>query len=138
MQEYDMNHFVIIVFSSIVLIGGGIIGYKFYQNDKLDAAVKAQEQAEKEALQKEFGNAELKVTSAEMNPIQENVDAAEEAVHVLPDRDEKQELLERVMAIKEEIKRIQEEEEEARLAALSNQIDQAKINLGISGSLNDE
>lgn len=124
--------FIIITAIFIVFAGGGTIGYKLYQDGKTEAAIEAKELAEKEALLKKFGNAESKVTSAEMNPIQENVDSAEEAVNLLPEGEEKRDLLERVIGVKNEINRILKEEEEARLAALRSQIDQAKMDLGIN------
>lgn len=126
--------FTIIVLSGLVLTSGGMIGYKFYQEEKGEAAIKTHQKAEGEAFQEVSGMAETKVISAEMNPKQENIEAAEEAVHSLPESEEKQKLLDRVAFVKEEFNRNLKVKEEARLAELKDDINQAKIALNIDHS----
>lgn len=128
------NKFVIIIFSGLVLAGAGAIGYQFSQKGEAKGTIKDQKTAENESFQKMIGDAESKVISAEMNPIQENIDAAEEAVALIPKSKEKQELLERVIMVKEEFIRLLEEKEEAHIADLRGKIEQAKIDLGIADS----
>jgi hypothetical protein len=123
----------IIVLSSVVLVGGGMIGYKFYQESKAEATAKDLKQAE-EGLQKEIRKAETKVISAEMNPIQENIEAAEAEIQLLTESEGKQALLERLGAVKEKFNSEVKAKEEARLAELREEINQAKIELGIDGS----
>jgi hypothetical protein len=124
----------IIVLSGLVLAGGGMIGYKFYQEDKSEAQIKTQQQAEKQAVQEGIVIAETKVISAEMNHTQENIEAAEVAVNLLAESEEKHKLLDRITIVKVEFNREQKAKEEARLAELRNEIDQAKILLGINES----
>jgi hypothetical protein len=126
--------FAIIVLSGLVLAGGGLIGYKFYQEEKREAVIEAHQKAEKEALQEAIEIAETRVNSAEVNPIQVNIEAAEVAVNSLPESKEKQKLLDRVVIVKEEYERNLKVKEEARLAELENGINQAKITLGIDQS----
>lgn len=128
------NKLVIIVLSALVLAGGGMIGYNFYQQAKDEAAVITEQKAESEIVLKESGIAETKVISAEINPTQENIEAAEEAVNVLPKSEEKQKLLDRVALVLEEFTRNQRIKEETRLAELRDEINQAKIVLGIDKS----
>jgi hypothetical protein len=45
--------------------------------------IETQQKAEREAILEESGLAETKVISAEMNPTQDNIEAAEEAVYLL-------------------------------------------------------
>lgn len=124
----------IIILLGLVLAGGGMIGYKFYQDEKNGAKIKTQQLVEKEASNEETGLAETKVISAEMNPIQENIEAAEETVSLLPESEEKRKLLERINIVKEEFTREQRLKEENRLAELKAEIEQAKIDLGINQS----
>jgi hypothetical protein len=130
--------FAIIVLSGLVLAGGGLIGYKFYQEEKREAVIEAHQKAEKEALQEAIEIAETRVNSAEVNPIQVNIEAAEVAVNSLPESKEKQKLLDRVVIVKEEYERNLKVKEEARLAELENGINQAKITLGIDQSPSEE
>lgn len=125
----------VIVLSSVVLIGGGMIGYKFYQESKVEAEATAEElkQAE-EVWQQEIRKAETKVISAEMNPIQENIEAAEAEIQLLMESEGKQALLERLVAVKKEFNDEVKAKEEARLAELREEITQAKIDLGINGT----
>jgi hypothetical protein len=109
------NKFAIIVLSRCMLVGGGMIGYKFYQEEKNEAAIKTQQKVQKEDSLEGIGIAETKVISAEMNPIQENLEAAEEAVHALPESEEKRKLLDRIAKVKEEFDRNVKVKEEARL-----------------------
>ncbi|SDN47454.1 DUF6241 domain-containing protein [Bacillus sp. OK048] len=132
------HKFAIIFLASLVLASGGIIGYKFYQEAKDKAAIESQQKAEREAFQKEGRMAETKVISAEMNPTQENIDAAEEAVYLLPNIEEKQKLLDRIAVVKDEFNRNQKINEEARLAKLKPEINQSKIALGIYQSPSEE
>jgi len=124
----------VIVLSSVVLIGGGMIGYKFYQESKEEAEATAEEikQAE-EVWQQEIRKAETKVISAEMNPIQENIEAAEAEIQLLTESEGKQALLERLVVVKKEFNDEVKAKEEARLAELREEITQAKIDLGING-----
>jgi hypothetical protein len=126
--------FAIIVLSGLVLAGGGMIGYKFYQEEKNETGIKIQQRVEKEASQEGIGIAETKVISAEMNPLQENIEAAEEAVHLLPESEEKRELLDRVAIVKEAFDQNLKVKEETRLAELEDDINQAKISLGLDKS----
>lgn len=128
------SKFAIIVLSGFVVAGGGMIGYKFYQEEKNEAVIQTQQKVEKEASIEGIGIAETKVISAEMNPTQENIKAAEEAVHSLPESEEKRKLLDRVASVKEEFDRYLKVKEEARLEELKEQILQAKIALGIDQS----
>jgi hypothetical protein len=123
----------IIVLSSVVLIGGGMIGYKFYQESKAEATTENLKQAD-EVLQQEIRNAETKVISAEMNPIQENIEAAEAEILLLTESEGKQALLERFVAVKKKFNNELKAKEEARLAELREEINQAKIDLGIDGT----
>ncbi|MDQ1002920.1 hypothetical protein QFZ28_003320 [Neobacillus niacini] len=126
--------FAIIVLSGLVLAGGGMKGYKFYQEEKNETGIKIQQRVEKEASQEGIGIAETKVISAEMNPIQENIEAAEEAVHLLPESEEKRELLDRVAIVKEAFDQNLKVKEETRLAELEDDINQAIISLGLDKS----
>src|SRR3954452_9532689 len=117
------HKFAIIVLSSLVL-AGGMIGYKFYQEEKSEAAIKTQQKVEKEASQEGIGIAETKVISAEMNPLQDNIIAAKEAVDLLPESEEKQKLLDRIAIVKNEFDRNLKIKEEARLAELEDDINQ--------------
>ncbi|PAE40688.1 hypothetical protein [Bacillus sp. 7884-1] len=89
-MDLRKKKFVIIVLSGLVLASGGTIGYKFYQEEKKEAVIETQQKAEREAFQEKSGLAETKVISAEMNPIQENIEAAEKAVFLLPNSEIKQ------------------------------------------------
>ncbi|MBY0147535.1 hypothetical protein [Neobacillus niacini] len=60
-----------------------------------------------------------------MNPILENIEAAELAVYLLPERTERRKLLDRIAIVKEEFNRNQKVKEEARLAELKDEVDQA-------------
>lgn len=124
----------VIVLSSVVLIGGGMIGYKFYQESKVEAEATAEElkQAE-EVWQQEIRKAETMVISAEMNPIQENIEAAEAEIQLLTESEGKQALLDRLVVVKKEFNDEVKAKEEARLAELREEITQAKIDLGING-----
>ncbi|MDR7079776.1 hypothetical protein J2Y03_004834 [Neobacillus niacini] len=126
--------FAIIVLSGFVLAGGGMIGYKFYQEEKSEAVIKTQQKVQKEASLEGIGIAETKVISAEMNPIQENIETAQEAVYSLPESEEKRKLLDRIDLVKKEFDRNLKIKEEARLAELKDDITQAKITLGIDQS----
>lgn len=137
-MDLRKNKFVIIVFSGLVLASGGTIGYQFYQEEKKAAVIEPQQKEEKVAVQAESGLAETKVISAEMNPIQENIEAAEEAVYLLPGVEEKQKLLDRIAIVKEEFNRNIKTKEDARLAELRDEIDQAKIALGLDKSPSEE
>ena len=128
----------IICLVGLVITSGGIIGYKFYQQAKNEAMIESQQNAEREAFQKEGRMAETKVISAEMNQTQENIVAAEEAVYLLPNNEEKQKLLKRIAVVKDEFNRNQKIKEEARLAKLKPEINQAKIALGIDQSPSEE
>jgi hypothetical protein len=130
--------FAIIVLSGLVLAGGGTIGYQFYQEEKKEAVIETQQKAKREAIQEESGLAETKVISAEMNPTQENIDVAEEAVYLLPNSEEKLKLRDRVALVKEEFIKNMNAKEEARLAELRDDIDQAKIALGLDKSPSEE
>lgn len=132
------HKFAIIVLAGVVLAGGGMIGYQFYQEKQNEAVVETQQQVEKEALQDASGIVETKVISAEMNPTQENIEAAQEAVDALPESEEKRKLLHRITSVKEEFNRNQKAKEEARLAGLQDDINQAKIALGIDQSPTEE
>lgn len=124
----------VIVLSSVVLIGGGMIGYKFYQESKVEAEATAEELKQAEDVwQQETRKAETKVISAEMNPIQENIEAAEAEIQLLTESEGKQALLERLVAVKMEFNDEVKAKEEARLAELREEITQAKIDLGING-----
>lgn len=123
-----------IVLSGLVLAGGAMVGCKFYQDDKIEAKIKTQQQAEKQAAQEGIVISETKVISAEMNHTQENIEAAEEAVNLLAESKEKRKLLDRITIVKEEFNRDRKAKKEARLAELSNEIDLAKILLGINES----
>jgi hypothetical protein len=123
----------IIVLSSVVLIGGGMIGYKSYQEPKAEAQAEDLKQAEA-GLQQELRKAETKVISAEMNPIQENIEAAEAEIQLLAESEGKQALLERLDAVKKKFNNEVKAKEEARIAALREEINQAKIDLGIDGT----
>ncbi|MCM3690790.1 DUF6241 domain-containing protein [Neobacillus niacini] len=133
-MDFQKKKFVIIFLTAIVLVSGGMIGYQFYQKEKKEAVIESQLKAEREAIQEESGFAETKVISAEMNPTEENIEAAEEAVYLLPDSEEKLNLKERVALVKEEFINNRMAKEEARLAELRNDIDQAKIALGLDKS----
>lgn len=124
------NKFALIVFFILVLAGGGWLGHKFYQKEKSEAA-EVHQKSEKVAIQKESGLAETKVISAEMNPNKENIEEAEATVNVLPKSKEKQKLMDRLVLVKEEFHHDQKIKEEARLAELKDDIQQAKIALGI-------
>jgi hypothetical protein len=121
------------VIASVVLIGGGMIGYKFYQESKAEATAEELKQAE-EGLQQEIRKAETKVTSAEMNPVQGNIEAAEAEIQLLAESDEKHALLERLAAVKKKFNNEVKFKEEARLAELKEEINQAKIDLSIDGT----
>lgn len=123
--------FAIVVLAGVVLAGGGMIGFKFYQEEQSGAVIETQQQVEKEASQEASGVVETKVISAEMNPTKENIKAAEEAVGSLPESDEKQKLLDRLTIVKEEFSRNLKAKEEVRLAELEDDINQAKVALGI-------
>jgi hypothetical protein len=69
-----------------------------------------------------------------MNPTPENIEAAEAAVRSLPESEEKRKLLDRVAIVKEEFNRNLKVEEEARLVELRDDINEAKIVLGIDQS----
>lgn len=137
-MDLRKNKFVIIVLSGLVLASGGTIGYQFYQEEKKEAVIETQQKAEKEAFQEESGLAETKVISAEMNPIQENIEAAEEAVYLLPNNEEKRKLKDRVALVKEEFIKNMKAKEEARLEELSDDIYEAKIALGLDKSPSEE
>jgi hypothetical protein len=128
------NKFVIIIFSGLVLAGAGAIGYQFSQKGEVKGTKKDQKIAENESLQNSSRDAESMVISAEMNPILENIKAAEEAVALVPKSKEKQELLDRVFIVKEKFNRNLKEKEEAHITELRGKIDQAKIDLGIANS----
>jgi LPS O-antigen subunit length determinant protein (WzzB/FepE family) len=85
-----------------VLIGRGMIGYKFYQESKAEATAEDLEQAE-EVLQQEIRYAETKIMSAEMNSIQENIEAAEAEIQLLTESEGKQALMERFVAVKKKV-----------------------------------
>jgi hypothetical protein len=123
-----------IVLSGLVLAGGAMIGWKFYQEDKSEAKIKTQQQVEKQAAQEGIVIAETKVISAEMNHTQENIEAAEEAVNLLSESEEKSKLLARITIVKEEFNRDQKAKEETRLAELRDEINLAKVDLGIDQS----
>ncbi|MFB3167719.1 DUF6241 domain-containing protein [Neobacillus sp. 179-C4.2 HS] len=124
------NKFAIVVLAGVVLAGGGMIGYKFYQEKQNEAVIETQQQVE-EASEVASGIVETKVISAEMNPTQENIEAAEVAVTSLPESEEKQKLLNRIASVKEEFNKNLKVKEEARLAELEDDINQAKIALQI-------
>jgi hypothetical protein len=124
----------IIVLSGLVLAGGGMIGYKFYEEEKNEAGIKTQQQEEKQAAQEGTVIAETKVISAEMNPIEENIEEAEEAVYLLSENEDKRKLLDRIAIVNEEFNRNQKVKEGARLAELKDEINQAKIALDIDQS----
>ena len=135
MEGFSMSKhkrkFAIIVLAGVVLAGGGMIGYQFYQEKQNEAVIETQQQVEKEASQDASGIVETKVISAEMNPNQENIEAAEEAVRSLPESKEKRKLSDRITIVKEEFNRNRKAKEEARLAELQDDINQAKVALGI-------
>jgi hypothetical protein len=133
-MDFRKKKFVIIFLTAIVFVSGGMIGYQFYNEEKKEAVIESQQKAEREAIQEESGLAETKVISAEMNPTQENIDAAEEAVYLLPNSEEKLKLKDRVALVKEEFIKNRMDKEEARLAELRDEIDQAKIALGLDKS----
>jgi hypothetical protein len=137
-MDLRKKKFVIIVLSGLVLAGGGTIGYQFYNEEKKQAVIETQKKAEREAIQEESGLAETKVISAEMNPTQENIEAAEEAVYLLPNSEEKLKLNDRVALVKEEFIKNRKAKEEARLAELRDDIDQAKIAIGLDKSPSEE
>jgi hypothetical protein len=137
-MDIRKKKFVIIVLSGLVLASGGTIGYQFYQEEKKEAVIEIQQKADREAFQEESGLAETKVISAEMNPTQENIEAAEEAVYLLPNSEEKLKLKERVAIVKEEFIKNMKAKEVARLAELRDDIDQAKIALGLEKSPSEE
>lgn len=126
--------FVINVLLGIVLASGGMLGYKFYQENRNEAGMKTKQSVEKEASQKGTRLAETKVVSAEMNPLPENIEAAEKAVDSLPESEEKRKLFDRIALVKEEFNRNLKANEEARLAELEDDIIQAKIDLGLNQS----
>jgi hypothetical protein len=128
------HRFAIIVLSGLVLAGGGMIGYKFYEEEKSEARIKTQQQEEKQAAQEGTVIAETKVISAEMNPIEENIEEAEEAVYLLSENEDKRKLLDRIAIVNEEFNRNQKVKEGARLAELKDEINQAKIALDIDQS----
>jgi hypothetical protein len=133
-MDFRRKKFVIIFLSAIVLASGGMIGYQFYNEEKTEAAIETQQKAEKEAIQEESGLAETKVISAEMNPTEENIETAEEAVYLLPNSEGKLRLKERVALVKEEFIKNRKAKEEARLAELADDIQQAEIALGLDKS----
>jgi hypothetical protein len=135
-MDSGKKKFVIIVVSGLVLASGGTIGYQFYQEEKKEAVIKTQLNVEREAVREESGLAETKVISAEMNPTQENIEAGEQAVFLL--REEKLKLKERVALVKETFIKNMMAKEEARLAELRDDIDQAKMALGIDKSPSEE
>lgn len=137
-MDLRKKKFVIVVLAGLVLASGGTIGYQFYQEEKKEAVIETQQKAEKEAIREESGLAETKVISAEMNPIKENIEAAEEAVYLLPNSEEKLKLKDRVALVKEEFIKNMKAKEEARLAELRDDIDQAKIALGLDKSPSEE
>jgi predicted negative regulator of RcsB-dependent stress response len=130
-MSIQKQKFTIIVLAGVVLAGGGMIGYKFYQEKQNEAVIETQQQVQEEASQVASGIVETKVISAEMNPTQENIEAAEEAVTSIPERGEKQKLLNRIASVKEEFNKNLKVKEEARLAELEDDINQAKIALHI-------
>lgn len=132
------HKFVIIVLTGVILAGGGMIGYQFYQEKQNEAVVETQQQVEKEALQDASGIVETRVISAEMNPTQENIEVAEEAVRSLPESKEKRKLSHRITSVKEEFNRNLKIKDEARMAELQDDINQAKIALGIDQSPTEE
>jgi predicted negative regulator of RcsB-dependent stress response len=88
-MSIQKQKFAIIVLASVVLAGGGMIGYQFYQEKQNEAVIETQQQVQEEASEVASGIVETKVISAEMNPTQENIEAAEEAVTSLPESEEK-------------------------------------------------
>ncbi len=135
------HKFAIIALSSVVLIGGGMIGYKFYQESKVEAEATAEElkqSEEEEGLQQEIRKAETKVISAEMNPIQENIEAAEAEIQLLSESEGKHALLERLVAVKKKFSDEEKAKEVARIAGLREDITQAKIDLGINGTPSEQ
>jgi hypothetical protein len=137
-MDLRKKKFVIIVISGLLLVCGGTIGYQFYQEEKKKAVIETQQKAKREAIREESGLAETKVISAEMNPTQENIEAAEEAVYLLSNSEEKLKLKDRVVLVKEEFIQNMKAKEEARLAELRDDIDQAKIALGLDKSSSEE
>jgi hypothetical protein len=137
-MDLRKKKFVIVVLSVLVLVSGGTIGYKFYQEEKNQAVIETQQKIERLAIREESGLAETKVISAEMNPIQENIEAAEKAVYLLPNSEEKLKLKDRVALVKDEFIKNMKAKEEARLAELSDEIYQAKIALGLDKSPSEE
>lgn len=129
---YLQNKFLIIIFSILLLAGGGTLGFLYFQKGEPKETIEAQKSVENENIEKAIVDAESKVISAEMNPIQANIDAAEEAVALISKGKEKQELIERVSLVKEEFARILREKEESHIKELRGKIDQAKIDLGIA------
>lgn len=125
------NKFAIVVLAGVVLAGGGMIGYKFYQEKQNEAVIETQQKVQEEASVVASGIVETKVISAEMNPTQENIEAAEEAVSSLTESEEKQKLLNSIASVKEEFNKNLKVKEEARLAELEDDINQAKVALGI-------
>ncbi|MFJ5763607.1 DUF6241 domain-containing protein [Neobacillus sp. NPDC093182] len=130
--------FAMVVLACMVLAGGGMIGYKFYQEKQNEAVIETQQQVEKEASQEASGIVETKVISAEMNPTQENIEAAEEAARSLPESEEKRKLVDRAASVKEEYIRNLKAKEEVRLAELEVNINQAKVALGIDQAPSEE
>lgn len=125
----------IIILLSFVIASVGIISFNFYQEAKIEKPTTNQQKSVKdEEFQEEIGIAETKVISAEMNPTEENIAEAEESVQVLSDGGEKQKLLDRIALVKEKLNRDLKAKEEARLAELREDINQAKIDLGIDQS----
>ncbi|MFP7296775.1 DUF6241 domain-containing protein [Neobacillus niacini] len=133
-MDLRKKKFVVIFLSGLVFAGGGMLGYQFYQEEKKEAAIETQQKAEREEAQEKSGLAETKVISAEMNPTQENIYAAEEAVIQLPNSEEKLMLKERVALVNAEFVKSMKAKEEARLAELADDIQQAKLALGIDKS----
>lgn len=132
------HKFAIIVLAGVILAGGGMIGYKFYQEKQNEAMIETQKQVKKEASQDTSGIVETKVISAEMNPTQKNIEAAEEAVSSLLNSEEKRKLLDRLAFVKEAYIRNLKINEEARLAELADDITQAKAALRIDQAPSEE
>ncbi|MFS0777746.1 DUF6241 domain-containing protein [Neobacillus sp. 3P2-tot-E-2] len=120
-----------IVLAGVVLASAGMIGFNFYQETENEAVVETQRQVEKEETKDASGVVETKVISAEMNPTQENIEAAQEAVDSLTESEEKRKLSHRITIVIEEFIRNLKAKEETRLAELQGDINQAKVALGI-------
>ncbi|MEH7492242.1 DUF6241 domain-containing protein [Neobacillus niacini] len=132
------KYIVIIVLAGVVLASAEMIGFNFYQETENEAVVETQRQVEKEETKDASGIVETKVISAEMNPTQENIKAAKEAVDSLTESEKKRKLSHRITILIEEFNRNLKAKEETRLAELQGDINQAKVALGIDQAPSEE